>query len=61
MECPNCGKKVITIDYPLPIQYHNEDTEWGIKPTGLNHPTNPGDPGWLVAKRGALPAAICGT
>lgn len=55
MCCPKCGKETIIIDHPDSIEYHNEDTEWGIRP---DHDTN--DPGWLVAKPKTKPAALCG-
>ena len=49
MECLICGKDTVLIDYPLLLEYHNEDTEWGIWPDDF------GDPGWLVAKDGTKP------
>lgn len=52
MECPICGKETVLIDYPMNVRYHNEDTKWGIFPKG-------DDPGWLVAKEGTEPAALC--
>ena len=52
MECLICGKETVLIDYPLLIEYHNEDTEWGIRPDDF------GDPGWLVAKVGTKPTYL---
>lgn len=52
--CPNCGKKIVRVDYPDDGDfYHVEDTEWGIEP-------NSEDPGFLVAKENTYPASICG-
>ena len=54
MSCKVCGRELVIIDYPYPIEYHVEDTKWGIWP---DHET--GDPGWIVAKTGAKPASMC--
>jgi len=55
MICSICKRQLIAIDYPnTGTLYHNEDTEWGIQPDEF------GDPGWLVPKSGARPAALCG-
>lgn len=48
--CSICGGETVLVDYPMPIEYHNEDTEWGIWPDGE-------DPGWLVAKLNTKPVA----
>ena len=50
MNCPECGRTTVLIDYPIREEYHNGDTEWGIEP-------DRNDPGWIVAKRGAMPIA----
>lgn len=57
MGCPKCGRDTVTIDYPYPEVYHNEDTEWGVQPMTEE---DPHDPGWLVAKKGTVPARFCG-
>lgn len=52
MRCLECGKETVVIDYPEPLVYHLEDTEWGVHP---NKSGDPLDPGMLVAKPGTMP------